>query len=332
LLPQEIVMTDTTAVANNQVRDFFRPRRLGHANIFVSDYAEAQQFYYSVAGINEAYRQPDNMASFISNGNTYHDFGLTDVRSPYAAKGQKPGLYHIAFELENEVDLVDGYNRAVAAGVKFSHTRDHDVAHSCYLRDPDDNMIEIYADVTNDWQTSRRGIIIKKKPEYIPGVTSPPVAERNYPVNPEINFVDGAIFRSKRTTHVALVTSAMEQMFEFYRDIVGLRPVAGDGHGSFAVLRGTYGAGDITLLRQSGDLEPGLHHVGIEVENEENLDRALKMLPEKSIKPVRHVEHPARRGITVHDSSGLLLLFFVNRDWRPEVIATVNDEEAPYLL
>ena len=71
-------------------RDFFRPRRLGHANLFVSDYVEAQKFYYSVAGIHEAYRQPDNMASFITNGNTYHDFGLTDIHSPYAPKGQKP--------------------------------------------------------------------------------------------------------------------------------------------------------------------------------------------------------------------------------------------------
>src|SRR5690349_14306317 len=124
-------MTDTSLAAKPQTRDFFRPRRLGHANLFVSDYVEAQNFYHSVAGIQEVYRQPDNRASFISNGNTYHDFGLTDVRSPYAAKDQRPGLYHIAFELENEVDLVNGYNRAVANGVKFSHTRDHDVAHSC---------------------------------------------------------------------------------------------------------------------------------------------------------------------------------------------------------
>ena len=101
-------MSDTVVMAKSEARDFFRPRRLGHANLFVSDYEEAQKFYFSVAGIHEAYRQPDNMASFVTNGNTYHDFGLTDVRSPYAPKGQKPGLFHIALELENEVDLVDG--------------------------------------------------------------------------------------------------------------------------------------------------------------------------------------------------------------------------------
>ena len=93
---------------------FFRPRRLGHANLFVSDYERASQFYQSVVGFEEVYRQPDNRASFLSNGNTYHDLGLTDVHSKYAAKDQKPGMWHLAFELETEADLVDGY---LGAGV-----------------------------------------------------------------------------------------------------------------------------------------------------------------------------------------------------------------------
>ncbi len=325
-------MTDTSILVKNEASKFFRPRRLGHANLFVSDYIEAQKFYYSIAGMHEAYRQPDNMASFISNGNTYHDFGLTDVRSHYAPKGQCPGLNHIAFELENEVGLVDGYNRAFAAGVRFSHTRDHDVAHSLYLRDPDGNMVEIYADVTNDWQTSRRGIIIKKKPEYIPGITSPPVAEHNYPLDPEISLVDEAIFHAKRATHVAFVTGDLDAMFGFYSDVVGLNAVVGDAGSSYAVLRGSYGTGDVTLLRRRPSLEPSLHHVGVEVESEANLDRALRLLPEHGIRVERHVDHPARRAITIPDSSGIRLQFYVNRNWQPQVIGTASEDEAPYLL
>lgn len=61
-------------------RDYFRPRRLGHANLFVGDYSRAADFYTSVVGFEEVYRQPDNQASFLSNGNTYHDLALTDVR------------------------------------------------------------------------------------------------------------------------------------------------------------------------------------------------------------------------------------------------------------
>src|SRR5262249_10473630 len=151
-------------------------------------------------------------------------------------------------------------------------------------------------------------------------------------LDPELSVVEEAIFHSKRSTHVALVTQNLEAMLRFYADIVGLNPIAGDGKGAYAVLRGTYGTGDLTLLKQRPGLNLGLHHVGIEVQSEANLDRALRMLPERGIKPLRHVEHAARRAVTIPDSSGLLLLFFVNRDWQSKVIATVTDEDAPYLL
>ena len=72
--------------------------------------------------------------SFVSNGNTFHDLGLTDIRSHYGTKGQKPGLWHLAFETETEADLVASYEKAVAAGVKFAFTMDHDSAHSIYGR------------------------------------------------------------------------------------------------------------------------------------------------------------------------------------------------------
>ena len=325
-------MTDATTLLKDQTTDFFRPRRLGHANLFVSDYDEAQKFYYSVAGIHEAYRQPDNMASFITNGNTYHDFGLTDIHSPYAPKGQKPGLFHLAFELENEVDLVDGYNRARAAGVSFSHTRDHDVAHSLYLRDPDGNMVEIYADVIREWWTNRHGTIIKKKPDYIPGISSPPTSERNYPVDPEIKVVPEAIFHSQRVTHVALVTKDFERMFDYYTDVIGLRALVGDRRATHAVLRGTVGSGDVTLLRRRAGLEPELHHVGLEVADEADLDQALPKLAARGIAVERHIDHPARRAITIWDSSGIRLQFFVNRAWEPKVIETVSADDAPYAL
>jgi catechol 2,3-dioxygenase len=325
-------MTDTTTLMKDQVRDFFRPRRLGHANLFVADYIEAQKFYYSVAGIHEAYRQPDNMASFITNGNTYHDFGLTDIHSPYAPKGQRPGLFHLALELENEVDLVDGYNRALAAGVKFSHTRDHDVAHSLYLRDPDGNMVEIYADVIREWWTNRHGTIIKKKPDYVPGISSPPTSERNYPVNPEIKVVPDAIFHSQRVTHLALATGNFERMFDYYTDIIGLRAMVGDRRAPYAVLSGTVGNGDVTLLRTRPGLEPGLHHVGLEVADEADLDRAVPKLAERGIAVDRHIDHRARHSITIRDTSGIRLQFYVNRAWQPNVIATVSVDDAPYTL
>jgi catechol 2,3-dioxygenase len=311
---------------------FFRPRRLGHANLFVSDYERASDFYQSVVGFEEVYRQPDNRASFLSNGNTYHDLGLTDTRSKYAAKDQKPGMWHLAFELETEADLVDGYNRAKDAGAEFAFVMDHDVARSIYKYDPDGNMVEIYADVEKDWRALRHGIIVKEKPNWVPGVTSAPLTEKNYPRNPDLVVVDRAIFHPKKVTHVALVTGNFEATFDYYVDIVGLSALTGSANSAAAVLRGSASDGDVTLYRKSADLVPGLHHVGFEVWDEADLQRSIAALPGSGIEIEREVDHPARHSIMIKDPDGLRLQFFVNRDWAPAVIAKAGRDEALYLL
>jgi catechol 2,3-dioxygenase len=311
---------------------FFRPRRLGHANIFVGDYQRAQEFYHSVVGIEEVYRQPDNRASFISNGNTYHDFGLTDIKSRYAPPGQVPGLFHIALEVETEVDLVEGYRRAMDAGAKFHMTQNHDVAHSLYMHDPDGNMLEIYADVEVDWRAARSGVIVKKKPEWIPGVSTVPVAEPRYPKDPELRIVADSVFRARKVTHIALVANDFEKMFDYYTGYVGLTPFAG-GHGrAFAVLGGTVSNCAITLYRSGPGLARGLHHIGIEVGNENDLDRALKALAGRDIVVEREVDHPARRAVCIRDPDGLRLQFFVNRKWDAATLAAVSADDALYLL
>lgn len=318
--------------AESKPRGYFKPRRLGHANLFVSDYERAAEFYKSVVGFEEVYRQPDNQASFLSNGNTYHDLGLTDVRSKYAAKGQKPGLWHLAFELETEKDLVDDYNRAKAAGVRFEFVMDHDVARSVYKNDPDGNMVEIYADVEADWRAMRHGVIIKEKPKWVPGVTSVPLTEKKYPDNPDLVRVDAAVFHPRKVTHVALVAEDFEGMFDYYVDIIGLEALTGSRTAASAVLRGTASDGDVTLYRKAGGLAAGLHHVGFEVWNEGDLKRSITALPGKGLKVEREIDHPARHSIMIRDPDGLRLQFFVNRDWAPPAIAKAAQDEALYLL
>lgn len=323
-------MTSTQSPSNG--RAYFAPRRLGHANLFVGNYERAFEFYRDVVGFNEVYRQPDNMASFVSNGNTYHDLGLTDVRSRYAAKDQRPDIWHLAFEVETEDDLVRGYNESIADGLQYSFTADHDAAHSVYLHDPDGNMVEVYADVVRDWWTVRHGIIIKQKPEWIPGVTNVPSKERNYPIDPEIRVVKDALFHSKRVTNMALVAKDFAGMFRFYRDRVGLNPIVGDERSAFALLNGTAGWGDLALFRVRPNLKPGMHHVGFQVWDEADLERSIAALPGKGIKIERQVDHPARRAVCIRDPDGLLLQFHVERDWSPSTISTMDVETALYGL
>ena len=312
--------------------DFWQPRRLGHANLFIGDYERAADYYRDVVGFQEVYRQPDNMATFVSNGNTYHDLGLTDLRSRYAKPGQSAGVWHYAFEVETEVDLVAGYRRALKAGVKFEFTEDHDVAHSLYLLDPDGMLIEIYADVIKDWRSARHGVIIKEKPKYIPGVTSKPNEERNYPLEPSIERVENAVFHSRRCNHVGIVAQNYEAMFRFYTDVVGLAPLAGSVDGSHAVLRGSYATSALTLYRQRPGLRPGLHHVGFEVWDEDDLERGLVRLHEAGIAVERALEHAARRSVCIRDPDGIRLQFYVDRNWTSDALATLEDDAALFLL
>jgi catechol 2,3-dioxygenase len=309
----------------------FAPRRLGHANVFVSDYERIHDFYHDVVGFEEVYRQPDNRASFISNGNTYHDMGLTDVRSKYAKQGQAPGLFHIAFELTSEHDLVEGYRRAVDAGVHFDMTQDHDVAHSLYLTDPDGNGVELYADVVEDWRGARNGIIVKKKPQWIPGVTNAPNASTLHPKNPEIRVVRDSLFRARRVTHVGFVTENHAAQFDYYTRVVGLAPFAGSADSDYVVLRGIASAGDVTLYRRRAGERAGLHHLGIEVTSPD-LERARAGLAGAGLELVAEMNHPARRVLCVRDPDGMLLQFYCNGDWQPRNLASLSAEEARVLL
>ncbi|VVE10114.1 VOC family protein [Pandoraea terrigena] len=316
---------------SNVSQKLFLSRRLAHANMFVSDYVKASDFYRNVFGFAEAYRQPDNLASFLSNGNTYHDFALVDIRSKYAKAGQRPGLNHLAFEVDSEADLVNAYKAALTAGIQFIGPADHDVARSIYLKDPDGNEIEFYADVVEDWEATRRGIIVKQKPRWIPGETNVPDTRHLYNPNPNLKQLPDTLVRGKRVTHMALVTRDFSSMYRFYTEVAGLRPFFSSQDGTSVLLAGTASTGDIALTRDER-FTPGMHHVGVEVWSEDDLRAAAKGVGDFGGKIVREVDHASRHAVCVQDTDGLVMQLYVNRDWTPKTIATASSEDLPFLL
>ena len=129
----------------SDTRSIWKPRRLGHGNLVVGDIGRSMDFYINVCGLEEVFREADINAGFVSNGNTHHDMGLVQPRQRDNVPqgwGMQAGLNHLAFEVENEADLVDGWRRAQEAGVPINATRDHQISHSIYLFDPDGNRVE----------------------------------------------------------------------------------------------------------------------------------------------------------------------------------------------
>ena len=114
--------------------------------------------------------------------------------------------------------------------------------------------------------------------------------------------------------------------------VVGLTALVGDRDSDFALLKGTASDGDVTLYRAGAGVSPGLHHVGFEVWNEDDLKRSIAALPKAGVRVEKEVDHPARRSVVIQDPDGLRLQFFVNRDWSAPVIGGASREEALYLL
>jgi catechol 2,3-dioxygenase len=302
----------------------FRPRRLGHANLFVGDLERSMQFYNEVCGLEVVRREPGIKAGFLSNGNTHHDVGLIQAarvarvgRAGHvqvsAGRGHEPGLNHLGFEMENEARLVEAYGRARAAGVEIHRTTDHQVSLSVYLFDPEANLIEFYADVTQDW----RRIFRPEKEDLVSGPWTPgeraPSSEPKYSVDPEIRRVADAVFHPRRIVHAVLLVRDFDAALEFYTEVAGLEEVAGDRDHPLAVLRGTASTNDLVLAGTRENEPTGLHHIAFEVTDERDLDAAEAALRGAGVEPEFRVDDRTKRSTFVRDPDGIQVELYFER-------------------
>jgi catechol 2,3-dioxygenase len=87
-------------------------------------------------------------AAFLSAGGYHHHIGLNTWDS---AGGQPPppnatGLYHVAILYPTRAELADALRRLLAAKLPLEGAADHGVSEAIYLRDPDQNGVELYWD------------------------------------------------------------------------------------------------------------------------------------------------------------------------------------------
>ena len=216
-------MTLQVSAVEQQTRPCFRPRRIGHTNIFVGNLDRSMDFYRNVLGIEEAWRRENICAGFVNNGNTHHDVGMVDIVNPQF-HDQKPDLFHVAFELENQVDLKVGYEQAVAEDRPLRFTYDHEISQSLYTTDPDGTLVEIYADTEWRWWEDRylkRPLDQMPNNSWKPGDT-PPSSEINYDPDPAFKRVESAVFHPLKLTHIGHVADNYEAVYDYYTEYVGL--------------------------------------------------------------------------------------------------------------
>jgi catechol 2,3-dioxygenase len=133
--------------------------RIGHVHLKVADLERALAFYCGVLGF-ELTQRYGIQAAFVSAGGYHHHIGLNTWQS----QGGSPpppgstGLYHVAILYPTRRALAEALHRLIDAGIRLDGASDHGVSEALYLRDPDENGIELYWDrPQEEWPRTPEG-------------------------------------------------------------------------------------------------------------------------------------------------------------------------------
>src|SRR3989344_4396741 len=134
------------AVAKMKKFSLHQKTMIGHIHLTVSDLNESVRFYSEILGFEIT--QYLGSAVFLSAGGYHHHIGLNTWSRPGARKPQEGqiGLYHFAILFPSRKELARALLHLMDFGWPIEGASDHGVSEAIYLRDPDENMIELYAD------------------------------------------------------------------------------------------------------------------------------------------------------------------------------------------
>ncbi|HEY3780219.1 MAG TPA: VOC family protein [Fimbriimonadaceae bacterium] len=134
---------------------------IGHVHLKVADLDRAIHFYHDILGF-ELTQRYGSQAAFLSAGGYHHHIGL----NTWESKGGQPpapgttGLFHTAIRYPTRAALADALRRLIKAGIKLDGAADHGVSEALYLRDPDQNGVELYWDRPKEqWPRDDKGDI-----------------------------------------------------------------------------------------------------------------------------------------------------------------------------
>lgn len=197
-------------------------KKVGSPVLRVRDIDKIVAFYETKLGLKVKRRHQDDY------GNAVYELGFVHIDYPEDsllqlhhdpnAKNASPhsaGLFHFAILVPNRESLVSTYLALKNSGVYYDGFADHLVSESLYLRDPENNGIEIYRDrPARDWPRDSEGNIMM---DTLPLNLQSIVAEmdRLESENP-VAFPIGA-----RIGHMHLKVTDLQRSIKFYHKILG---------------------------------------------------------------------------------------------------------------
>ena len=320
----------------------FRPRRLGHVNLWVGDVKKNTEFYNKVLGFHLEATEPGIKGSFLGNGNTHHDIGTVEITRGEDRLGRdgqvlipkdmsgRTGLFHLGWEMENEKVLVDAIFRLKKTDQPISFFADHQISHSIYIPDPDGNLNEFYADFLKDWRSMFQGEMKLITGVWNPG-EKPAHSDVRYDPKPRFYGVTDAPLHPKHITHAAFAVADFERSFRFYSEVAGLKPIHVDAKRTYATFASGIGRYDLAIFQARKGEKVGLHHAGFELESEAALKASKAALKKQGVKIEKEVDDGSKWSLFLLDPDKTRWEFFVDRKRDHGAIAEAAATERAYL-
>jgi len=133
--------------------------RIGHVHLKVANVERALSFYRDLLGF-EVTQWYGEDAVFLSAGGYHHHIGL----NTWAGKDVPPaprraaGLFHLAILYPERRELAKALKALLDAEYLIDGASDHGVSEAIYLRDPDQNGVELYWDrPREEWTRTKEG-------------------------------------------------------------------------------------------------------------------------------------------------------------------------------
>jgi catechol-2,3-dioxygenase len=119
-------------------------RRLNHAVLYVHGLQRTVDFYTAALGFEVRLEIPGRAAFLRAPGSANdHDLGLFEIGTGRAPdQPERPGLYHLAWEVGTLADLAETRERLSQAGALVGES-DHRVSKSLYAKDPNGIEFEV---------------------------------------------------------------------------------------------------------------------------------------------------------------------------------------------
>jgi catechol 2,3-dioxygenase len=197
--------------------------RLGPVHLDVSDLDRSIEFYERVLGLQVHRRDGGAVAMGVGED----DLVVLNEEPNARPGGRHAGLYHFALLFASRRELARALLRLGNSGTRLEGASDHGVSEAIYLRDPDDNGIELYVDRPREqWPPPRTAG--ERVEMYTIALDIRSLLAEAEDEEPQAQAGPGL-----QTGHVHLHVADVKRALDFYRDVLGFEVMVNLGSAAF---------------------------------------------------------------------------------------------------